>query len=356
MTPGEARTEVMEPFAPGSLLGNRYRIASQIGKGGFGLVYLAHDEQLHQRPVVVKMLDDKEGRDAWRESKFRKESEALARIDHPGVVGVLDQGVTPEGKLFLAMQFVEGVTLRSAMTSGPMDLSRAASIARQTAEALTAAHDQGVYHRDLKPENIMLRALPAGREQAVIIDFGIAAVNDSNVAALDTTKVAGSPRYMAPEQLEGNPGQASDIYSLGVIAYELVTGHLPFPCGSLVELYFQQQQGVREKPSELRPELPASAGAAILKDLSFDPKERYERALDFAEAFCSGLADAATEQETRRSEDPAGRASSSRRTFPDAAGSESPPARARRVASRYAPAPAPAPRHGRRSRSPLPTS
>jgi class 3 adenylate cyclase/predicted Ser/Thr protein kinase len=300
MASGEAPTVVMEPFGPGRLLGNRYRIARQIGKGGFGLVYFAHDEQLHQKPVVVKVLDESEGRDAWRESKFRKESEALARIDHPGVVGVLDQGATPEGKLFIVMQFVDGVTLRSALSAGPMQLSRATSLIRQTAEALTAAHDQGVCHRDLKPENIMLRALPAGREQAVIIDFGIAAVKDSSGTAATSTKVAGSPRYMAPEQLGGNPEPASDIYSLGVIAYEMVTGRLPFECNSAVELYFQQQQGVRQKPSELRPDLPAGAEAAILKALSFDPKARYARALDFGEAFSSGLPDSALEEETRR--------------------------------------------------------
>jgi len=298
MIPGEAPTKVIEPFGPGSLLGDRYRIAKQIGKGGFGCVYLAYDEKLHRKPVVLKVLNENAGEDAWRQTKFRKESEALSRIDHPGVVGVLDQGTTPEGKLFIVMQFVDGVTLRSAMAPGPLSFSRAANIIRQTAEALTAAHDQGICHRDLKPENIMLRALAAGREQVVIIDFGIAAVGNSSVPAAGKTKIAGSPTYMAPEQLEGNPQQASDIYTLGVIAYELVTGRLPFECDSVVELYRQQQRGVRKKPSDIRPELPSSAGAAILKALSFDPQARYARALDFADAFADALPDATSEQET----------------------------------------------------------
>jgi len=300
-SPTEKLTQGLEPFGSGNLLGNRYRIVRQLGKGGFGVVYLAHDEQLHQKPVVIKVLTEGDTEDDWLEARFRKEAEALSRIDHPGVVGVLDQGTAPDGKLFIVMQFVDGVTLRKILEEGPLEISRVADLLSQTAEALTAAHDQDICHRDLKPENIMVRKLPAGREQAVIIDFGIAAVKHSAIASSVQTKVAGSLQYMAPEQMTGNPEIASDIYSLGVIAYEMVTGRPPFKCDSPVEFYFQQQEGVQQKPSQLRPELPSGAESAILKALSFNSKDRYARALDFGEAFSHSLTDTVPEPVTRRS-------------------------------------------------------
>jgi serine/threonine protein kinase len=300
-SPTEKLTQGLEPFGSGNLLGKRYRIVRQLGKGGFGVVYLGQDEQLHQKPVVIKVLTEGDTEDEWLEARFRKEAEALSRINHPGVVGVLDQGTAPDGKLFIVMQFVDGVTLRKILEEGRLELSRVADLLGQTAEALTAAHDQDICHRDLKPENIMVRKLPAGREQAVIIDFGIAAVKHSAVASSAQTKVAGSLQYMAPEQMTGNPEIASDIYSLGVIAYEMVTGRPPFKCNSPVEFYFQQQEGVQQKPSQLRPELPAGAESAILKALSFNSKDRFVRALDFGEAFSHSLTDIVSEPVTRRS-------------------------------------------------------
>lgn len=292
-------TNVIGPFQPGGLLNSRYRIEKPLGEGGFGRIYKACDLQVHGKTVVVKVLSYSASQDEWVRNKFLKESEALARIHHPGVVEVLDQGATPEGKLFIVMQFVDGVTLASALEKGPLEVARAGCLLSQAAEALTAAHEQGVCHRDLKPENIMLRKLPAGREQAVLIDFGIAGVKDSNVAGSVPTKVAGSLPYMAPEQLLGNPQTASDIYSLGVIAYKMVTGRTPFPAHLAVELYFQQQQGVQQKPSLLRPELPAAAEKAILKALAFDAKDRYARAMDFSEEFSQALPEPRTQAETQ---------------------------------------------------------
>src|ERR1700733_14579762 len=143
-------TKTIELWAPGSLLSQRYRIEREIGRGGFGTVYLAHDEELHNKPVVIKIRDEKSSAsDAWRERKFREECEALSRIDHPGVVGILDQGQTPEGKLFLVMQFVDGITLRQALKDGPLPFARVAELTNQIAQALGAAHDRGVCHRDL---------------------------------------------------------------------------------------------------------------------------------------------------------------------------------------------------------------
>ena len=287
--PADKPTRLLQPLAPGCVLSNRYRIERPIGKGGFGVVYLAHDVQLHEKPVVVKLLEERDNDDDWLQTKFRKECEALARIDHPGVVGVLDQGNTAEGNLFLVMQYVDGVTLHSALTTGPLELSRVASLLSQMADALNAAHDKGVYHRDLKPGNIMLRKLRGGREQAVIIDFGIASVADSAVTRTSQSRVAGSLPYMAPEQLNGKPEAASDIYSLGVVVYEMVTGRWPFQATAPVELYFQQQRGVQRKPSQLRPQLSPAAENAIVKALAFDTKDRYAHAVDFSDDFSKGI-------------------------------------------------------------------
>ena len=185
----------------GAKIKDRYRIERELGRGGFGIVYLARDEQLHSRLVVIKVLLEKQSADsAWFTKKFRQEREALSRIDHPGIVGVLDAGEMPDRKPFLVMQYVDGLTLRDVMKSQQVSLSRIAQIVRGIGQALTAAHDRGVYHRDLKPENVMLQNLGGGEELVKIIDFGIATVMESQAAAgSEATRVAGSGSYMAPE-------------------------------------------------------------------------------------------------------------------------------------------------------------
>jgi len=268
-------------------LKDRYRIKALIGSGGFAAVYLALDSELHDQQVVIKILHENQSAPEWVEKKFCLECEALSRLGHPGIVGVRDRGSTPDGRQFLVLEFINGATLRSliAKTSGGMDLCRAAAIVRQIAQALSAAHDAGVHHRDLKPENIMIRDLGDGQEQPVIIDFGIATVLGSKSSGAMETRVAGSLRYMSPEQLAGKPEAASDIYALGVIAFEMVTGCVPFPASSAVELHRQQERGPEQGPCTLRPDLPPGAGAAILKALSFDASARHTRAGEFGAEF-----------------------------------------------------------------------
>ena len=297
-TDAAATVAESRPVAEAGLVGakvkDRYRIVKELGRGSFGVVYLARDEQLHSRPVVVKiLLEQSSARSAWIARKFREEREALARLDHPGVVGVLDCGEMPDGKPFLVMQFVDGVTLRSVLADQPMAFERAARIVRQISQALTAAHDRGIYHRDLKPENIMLQDLGHGEELIKIIDFGVAVVKESHAAATEQTGVAGSGPYMAPEQLLGQPSAASDVYALGVIAYELVTGQRPFHATTLVELFQAQQEGIQVQPATLRPDLPLPAQDAILKALAFDANRRYARARDFGEEFARALTETA---------------------------------------------------------------
>jgi predicted Ser/Thr protein kinase len=274
----------------GVTLKDRYQIERELGRGGVGVVYLALDKQLMSRPVVVKVLLEQSSEYEWFKKKFSQEMEALARLDHPGIVGVFDAGQMPDGKPYLVMQYIEGVSLRSLIAAHGMALDRVASIIRQTAHALSAAHDKGIYHRDLKPENIMLQRLGEDDYQVKLIDFGIATVKDSQlVANTETTTVAGTTHYMAPEQLMGKPAASSDIYALGVIAYEMVTGKRPFTPSTPYQLLGLQQQGVEVKPGEIRPELPQAAEECILKALSFDPPDRHHRARDLGEELARAL-------------------------------------------------------------------
>jgi tRNA A-37 threonylcarbamoyl transferase component Bud32 len=286
----EAETlPVDSELAPGGVVAGRYRIERVLGEGGFGVVYLARDTHLLDRAVVVKVLRQKVDAEGWALKKFRQECEALARIDHPGIIGVLDSGDMPDGRHFLVMEFVKGVSLRSAITPQGMCLDRAAAIVRQLGDALAAAHSQGVYHRDLKPENILLKDLGGGREMAVIIDFGIAVVKASRFEEDAKTLVAGSFPYAAPEQLAGQAGASSDTYALAVIVYEMLTGKCPFRKSSPVELFLQQKEGVRQSLRELRPEVPEEAERILMQALAYEPGERGGSVGEFTDRLACAL-------------------------------------------------------------------
>jgi serine/threonine protein kinase len=275
-------------------LDNRYYIEKELGYGGVGAVYLARDRKLHNKRVVVKLLLEKSLRDEWVVQKFQQEREALARVDHPGVVGILDTGELPDGKPYIVMQYIEGMALRDAISAKPegMELERTASIIKQIGAALCAVHEKKIYHRDLKPENIMLQALGRGDEQVKIVDFGIAKIKESVIAPSTVTGAgtAGTIVYMSPEQLRGGRvAAASDIYSLGVIAYEIVTGRRPFNPETAAHLAEMQREGIRAKPADLRPRLPAAAERIILKALAFDPNARYQNAAEFGDALALAL-------------------------------------------------------------------
>lgn len=291
----------------GSTLNNRYVIEKELKRGGFGIVYFARDKQLHSRPVVVKVLLEDAYKSDYVVQKFHQEIEALSRLDHPGVVGIIDSGELADGKPFIVMQFVDGLTLRSVMTTQGMDLERCAEIIRQMGRALTAAHEKGIFHRDLKPENVMLQNLGQGEEQVKIIDFGIAKIKDSVVAPSTAINVsAGTVSYMAPEQLSSRPvSPATDVYALGQIAYEMLTGRRPFNPETAFELLEMQRAGVRIKPADLRPSLSLQAQQIILRALSFDPNSRYGCARDFGDELARALNNSslASESASRESDE-----------------------------------------------------
>jgi class 3 adenylate cyclase/tRNA A-37 threonylcarbamoyl transferase component Bud32 len=270
----------------GELLAGRYRVERELGSGGFGTVYLAHDEKLVSKAVVVKVLNHLNA-DAWVLRKFRQEIEALARIDHPGVVAVFDEGQTDQGAPFLVMQFVDGVTLRRLIKPGGMDLRLAAAIVRQIGSALGAAHAKGVYHRDLKPENIMVQS-PDTEPHVKLIDFGIAGIKDSLFSEADqSTRIAGTYRYMAPEQMEGRVVAETDIYAFGAIAYEMLTGQAAVK--SPLELVAMKADGLKVKPRDLRPDLPIAAQNVILKALAFEASHRYSSAHEMGDQLAEAL-------------------------------------------------------------------
>ena len=272
----------VSPGYEGELLAGRYFVEKEIGRGGNGVVYLALDRQLHSRPVVVKFLhavwDHHEGISAM----FNHEIEALSRLHHPAVVGVLDVGQASDGRSFLVMEYVDGVNLRSRLQHGPLHFAEAAGVVDTICEALDAAHQRGILHRDLKPENIMLMHSGAAK----LIDFGVAKVQDSGFdSRTETFTVVGTVQYVAPEQLMGRAGPQSDLYALGVVCYEMLTGRPPFEPETPFHLYELQKAARIKPPSKIRPGIPAAADRAILRSLSFRPEDRHASAREFAADF-----------------------------------------------------------------------
>lgn len=279
----------------GLILQDRYKIERKLGDGGFGSVFLATDRRLMNKQVVVKVLERNDTE--WVLTKFQQEREALSRIEHPGVVGIQDAGELPDGQPFIVMQFVSGITLRDAIDSGEMSISRIANITEQTAHALGAAHEKEILHRDLKPENIMLQPLIGEREQVKVIDFGIAKVKKSQVAASSTGLFsAGTLFYMPPESLQGKSyTTAGDVYVLAVVICEMLTGKRPFNpttespllfAGDLLEM---QKRGAADLIRDIRPDLPNEARQILLKALSFEAERRFQNVIEFGDEFAKAV-------------------------------------------------------------------
>ena len=286
-------------------MAGRYHVVARLGGGGFGVVYKALDLKIMSRPVVIKVLKDdvlraEKAKREWLVTKFQQEIEALSKIHDPGVAGIYDADTLPDGRPYLVMEFVEGSDLRHCIkkareeqgTEHGLRFQEVAAIVGQVGRTLTAAHDKNIIHRDLKPENIMLRQSSSGDLQTKIIDFGIAKVRDSLIASSSATSefMAGTWQYMSPEQLQRKRVEgACDIYALGVIAYELITGRHPFATKDPMLLKEMQAAGVKLKPRDLNPDLSVAAQEAILKALSYYPTERHKRARDFGDELARAL-------------------------------------------------------------------
>ncbi|HEY6806781.1 MAG TPA: serine/threonine-protein kinase [Pyrinomonadaceae bacterium] len=282
----------------GMTLDERYLVERQLDHGGMNQVYFALDLRLSRRRVVVKILSSTLLPDSYARNKFQQEIEALARIRHEGVVNVLDSGEAADGRPYLVMECVEGETLRSQIPTEGMNLERAAPILKQLGAALEHVHEQGIFHRDLKPENVMLKH---GTDTVVLVDFGIAKVKDSLVAPSTVNgPTAGTVVYMSPEQLKGERiTTASDIFSMSVIAYELLTSRRPFNPTTASQLLELQRAGVAVKPTSLRPNLPTRAQQLILRGLSFKATNRPQSAKQLGDELAQALIYEASQPKTK---------------------------------------------------------
>jgi eukaryotic-like serine/threonine-protein kinase len=257
-------------YRPGDVLARRYRIVERVGKGGMGEVYHADDLTLNQ-PVALKLLPDRLARDSERLDGLKKEVRISRQVSHPNVCRVYDI-TEADGLCFLSMEYIRGEDLRSLLQRiGRLPADKAAQVARQLASGLAAAHEKGILHRDLKPANVMLDE----RGHARIMDFGLAALAGT-VGAAEIT--SGTPAYMAPEQRAGREvTERSDLYSLGLVLYEIFTGRPAFPRGDPSE--------PPPPPSSLVPGLDPAVDRVILRCLEQDPGRRPPSALDVRTAF-----------------------------------------------------------------------
>jgi serine/threonine protein kinase len=283
------------PIAIGTKIDNRYLVERELARGGMGAVYLAIDKpELMSRKVVIKVLLEDGLKNSWVVQKFHQEIESLTKLDDPGIVAIVDAGKLPDNSPYLVMQFIDGTNLRPEIRPGGIELTRVAELMRQIGRTVKAAHAAGIIHRDLKPENIMLRRTKGGEEQIKIVDFGIAKVKDSVIAPSTVTGAgsAGTIGYMPPEQLEAKTiTPATDIYALGVIAFELLTGVRPFNPKTGYQLLEMQRKGLTFLPRAVRPEIPESAQKVVLKALAFNAKDRFQDASEFTEALVTAFAD-----------------------------------------------------------------
>jgi len=291
----EADGTAMRPVATvPHVIEKKYRVDRVIGRGGMGAVYRARDVRL-DRDVAIKvvradLLDDAEAR-----ARFRREAQIVARLQHPGIVSVFDYGTFPDGSAFLVMELVRGEDLRRALQrDGAMRASRALPLLGAMCSAVHAAHRDGVLHRDLKPENILL---VEGDLPVKVLDFGVAKlVSDrpSEVTALGTLTgagvIVGTPAYMAPEQLRNQPVDArTDVFTLGVIAYEMLTGSLPFGRASLWDIGLRQAEGMKPMQTPHEP-VPPHVEHAVSRALKVEPAQRPNTAAEFGNLLTASTA------------------------------------------------------------------
>jgi serine/threonine-protein kinase len=258
----------------GKVVAGRYRLEALLGEGGMGVVYRAR-HVLIDRVVALKLIrPDLRGETHLRAWMLR-EARAANRVDHAHIVEIHDVGETEEGELYLVMEYLVGTSLSSEIGKGPMPLARATDVLEQMCAALARAHDLGVVHRDLKSDNIMLTTKGGRRDFVKILDFGLAALaRDPRLAPKGA--VFGTPEYMAPEQARGDDAMpVSDLYALGILFFEMVTGQLPFRSSDRDTLLEMQKSAPAPKPRSIVKDLPEQAEKIILKLLEKDPKNRF---------------------------------------------------------------------------------
>jgi beta-lactam-binding protein with PASTA domain/predicted Ser/Thr protein kinase len=264
-------------LAEDSVVDGRYRVLRRLGSGGMADVWCAQDQQL-DRKVALKVLHDRFAQDHEFVERFRREASAAAGLQHPNVVGIYDRGEV-DGTYYIAMQYVEGASLKQLIERG-LSVSAAVGVIRQVLEATRFAHEHGIVHRDLKPHNILVNR--EGR--ATVADFGIARAGHSEIT--QTGSVMGTAHYLSPEQAQGlDVTPASDLYSIGVMLYEALTGRVPFEGDSAVAVALKQVSEQPQPPSRLNHEVSPALDSVVLKALAKDPSNRFSSADEFLSAL-----------------------------------------------------------------------
>ena len=267
----------MAEVREGSVVDGRYNVLSRLGAGGMADVWLADDTHL-QRRVALKVLHGRFAQDREFVERFRREAEHAAGLQHPNVVAVFDRGEF-EGTYYIAMQYVEGNTLKQLIDAG-LTPEQAVHLVRQVLEAARFAHRHGIVHRDLKPQNVIVNA----EGVAVVTDFGIARAGVSEITQAGS--VMGTPHYLSPEQAQGmDVTPVSDLYSIGVILYEALSGRVPFEADSAVAIAMKQVSQTPQRPSSINPQVSPALDAAVMRALEKDPGQRFQS----ADAFIAAL-------------------------------------------------------------------
>jgi serine/threonine-protein kinase len=272
----------------GTLLDGKYRIDAFISAGGMGSVYRAQHVML-DKTVAVKVIKNELVTSDEVVARFQREARAASNLHHPNIVSVYDLGQTADGTLYIAMEFIDGPSVKQVIRrNGPLAPRECVDILRQVASALSATHRKQIVHRDLKSDNLML-ASEDGRTVAKLVDFGIAKTFDESSTQLTAAGyMLGTPHYMSPEQAGGHPvDHRADVYSLGVILYEMLTGELPFGETSLTSMLVKLATEMPPLPSLRRPDrpVPPALDAVAMRCLEKDPERRYQSADEFAEAL-----------------------------------------------------------------------
>ena len=264
---------------PETVVHGRYSILRTLGGGGMARVYLAHDEVLG-RDVAIKILRDQYAEDAEFVERFKREARSAASLSHPNIVSVYDRGVAEDGTSYIAMEYVPGGNLKERISrEGLLDPDSSILVALQITYALEAAHGRGVIHRDIKPHNILLTST----DDVKVADFGIARAA-AYTSISQTSLVLGTASYMSPEQALGEPvDPRSDLYSLGVVLYEMLTGELPYTADNPVAVSMKHVNEPLRPPKESNPEIPEDLDAVVTKLLSKKAEDRYKGATELAE-------------------------------------------------------------------------
>jgi eukaryotic-like serine/threonine-protein kinase len=267
----------------GSVVDGRYTVLQRIGSGGMADVWLADDTHL-QRRVALKVLHARFAQDREFVERFRREAEAAAGLQHPNVVAVFDRGEV-DGTYYIAMQYLEGRSLKQLIDAG-LTPEQAAGLIRQVLEGARFAHRHGVVHRDLKPQNVIVD----GDGKATVTDFGIARAGVSEITQAGS--VMGTPHYLSPEQAQGFDVTAvSDLYSIGVMLYEALTGRVPFEGDSAVAVAMKQVSQAPQRPSSINPQVSPALDAVVMRALEKEPGQRFQNADAFIAAIDAALKD-----------------------------------------------------------------